>query len=169
MIRVATVEDAVALAAIQHRAWWRAYAEYVDPGRFGALDERVTRWRELLVQPPQLRRITLVHEIAGRPAGFASVGPARDDDLGDGVGELMAIYVDPPAQGAGVGGGLLSAAEGRLRAGDYRAAVLWVFERNEHARHVYEQRGWVLEGGDVIEPEREGGGWAPAVRYRLEL
>ncbi len=169
MIRGATPDDAAALAGVQLRAWWRAYAEWVDPERFGTLEERVGRWRELLAQPDGLRRSTLVFDQAGLLAGFASVGPARDDDATPATGELMAVYVDPVAQGAGVGGALLDAAEGRLRSDGYADAVLWVLAENAMARELYERRGWVLEPAELVQAQHGLDWWAPATRYRLAL
>jgi ribosomal protein S18 acetylase RimI-like enzyme len=161
VIRPAGPQDAEALAGLQVRAWWRAYADYVDPERFGTVEERAARWREHLA--PGARE-TLVFDQDGVVAGFASLGPARDAGLPPGTGELMAVYVDPPAQGAGVGGALLTAAEARLEALGYAEAVLSVFARNDHARHVYERRGWTLDPGGEHDDL-----WAPAVRYRRAL
>ncbi len=162
MIREATPADAPALAGLQRRAWWRAYAEWVDPECFGSLEERVARWGGHLA--PAALRTTLVFDVDGVPAGLASVGPARGADAAPGVGELMALYVDPPAQGAGVGGALLAAGQARLVADGHAEAVLWVFVGNEQARDLYERRGWRQDA----DSEREDA-WGPEVRYRLAL
>ncbi len=174
MIRVATPDDAVALAGVQHRAWWRAYADYVDPERFKTLEELVARWHELLASAAGRRRATLVFDQSRQVAGFATFGPTRDDDATPGTGELMAVYVDPPAQGAGVGRALLDAADARLREQGSVEVVVWVFAANAMARELYERRGWVLDPS--TSPARQGsaGGpavdwWAPAVRYRRRL
>lgn len=174
MIRDAREADADALAGVQHRAWWRAYAEYVHPERFATLEELVGRWRKLLAPRADRQRATLVHDQGGQVAGFASVGPARDADATPATGELMAVYVDPPAQGAGVGRALLGAADARLRELGFAEAVLWVFEENGMARELYERRGWVLEPAALAGSEasaRAGAveAWAPAVRYRCRL
>lgn len=169
MIREAVPGDAASLAGVHLRAWHRAYADFVDPERFGTLEERVVRWEEILAQPPELVRTTLVHDLDGQVSGFATVGPARDTDLPPTAGELMALYVDPPAQGAGVGGHLHDAALGRLRSRGFQEGVLWVFEANGHARHVYERRGWVLEAPERTRHLEGPDWWAPAVRYRREL
>ncbi len=169
MIRPARPDDAPGLAGLHLRALHRAYADFIDPERFGTLEERVARWEGILAQAPDAGRTTLVFDLEGQLAGFVGVGPARDADCGPGVGELSALYVDPPAQGAGVGGSLHDAALGRLRQDGRDAAVLWVFTANGHARHVYEQRGWVLEPEGVIAAHHGADWWAPAVRYRRAL
>ena len=57
-------------------------------------------------------------------------------------GELMSLYVDPPAQGAGVGTALLAAAEGALREAGYTQAVVDVLDATDAARAFYERFGW---------------------------
>jgi GNAT superfamily N-acetyltransferase len=91
-----------------------------------------------------------VAEFEERVVGYASV---RDD------GDLRTLYVDPVAQGAGVGTRLLAEAE---RAG---ANSLQVFEANHHARRFYEDRGWQADGRTRRDPERE----SLELRYRRQL
>lgn len=171
MIREAAAGDAEALAGVQHRAWWRAYAEYVPPERFATLEELVARWHKLLVPRADRRRATLVFDQGGQVAGFAAVGPARDAAATPTTGELMAVYVDPPAQGAGVGRTLLDAADARLRNLGFAEAVLWVFAENGMARELYERRGWALEpeAQEASERGRALASWALTVRYRRRL
>lgn len=131
MIRAATVGDAEAIAAVQDRAWRRAYADLLDPQTFDEMAEvRVERWREFLGGEGR----AWVLEVEGRIAGFAGVRGR----------ELRSLYVDPAAQGAGVGSALLAHAEA---AG---AAELEVFAGNGHARAFYEARGW-RDDGDATE------------------
>ena len=66
----------------------------------------------------------------GDVVGFASLSGAK----------LTTLYVDPFAQGAGVGTRLLVEAEA---AG---ARELEVFAANGHGRHFYEARGWSDDG-----------------------
>ena len=154
MIRRATAEDAEAIAGVQVRAWRHAYADIVDPELLAehTVASRTERWREILVGAEST---TLVIEIEGAVAGFATVTP----------GELRALYVDPPAQGAGAGSTLLVAAQDALRAGGHREAVLWVFRANGHARAFYERHGWAAEDPPVVNDDR----WAPELRYRRTL
>ena len=105
-----------------------------------------------------------VFEVGGTVAAFAAAGPGRDEDLDADVGELMALHVDPTAQGAGVGRSLLIEAVDLLRSDGYVEAVLWVLAENEYARRACERRGWRLEDGvgrDTL--------WAHEVRYRRVL
>jgi GNAT superfamily N-acetyltransferase len=151
VIRRATVEDARAIGEVQLRSWWWAYREIVDHTHLSEHDpdEREAAWRDPLAADADV----WVFDEGGMLAGFVRLLPA----------EVAAIYVDPPAQGAGVGGALLTHAEARLAAAGAEEAHLWVLEANEHARRWYESRGWVLAEGT------QDRGWAPEVRYRKEL
>jgi GNAT superfamily N-acetyltransferase len=125
VIRRATVDDAADLAAVEVRTFRHAYADILDPEFLADQDPvaRAEEWRKHL----QLEdRDVWVAEVEGRVVGYASV---RDQ-------ELRMLYVDPFAQGAGVGSELLAQAEA---AG---ARELEVFEANGHGRHFYEDRGW---------------------------
>lgn len=88
MIRPATAADADAIAAIQQRALKRAHVDEEPP--------------DLPIAAGQ----TLVADVAGRVHGFVTMD----------AGQIVAIYVDPPAQGAGLGTQLRAAAEEALRA-----------------------------------------------------
>jgi ribosomal protein S18 acetylase RimI-like enzyme len=125
VIRRATARDAGAIAAVHVRSWRRNYADIVDPQYLAELDveERTQKWREWLDGGESA---IWVAELDDRVVGFASL---RDT-------KLTTLYVDPVAQGSGVGSELLAQAEA---AG---ARELEVFEANGHGRHFYEDRGW---------------------------
>jgi GNAT superfamily N-acetyltransferase len=154
VIRRATAGDAEAIARVQVRSWHHAYADIVAPEDLAehTFASRTERWRALLATGEST---TLVVEVQGAIAGFATVVP----------GELRALYVDPPAQGAGAGSALLGAAHDELRAAGHREATLWVFEANAHARAFYERHGWAAEDPPVVNDDR----WAPELRYHREL
>jgi GNAT superfamily N-acetyltransferase len=163
MIRAATVADARAIAELQTRAWFRAYEDIVDHQVMAdRAEDREQRWIEHLTTDEL--STTIVAEVDGQLAGFASYGPSRLGHAPPDEGELWALYVDPPAQGAGVGTQLLDAAVAALRAAGHTRAVLGVFEANGHARRFYEGQGWVWDGQPAIADV-----WAPEVHYRRQL
>jgi GNAT superfamily N-acetyltransferase len=162
VIRPATVADAEAIGAVQRRTWVHAYAGILDVEDLWPAIGDAARWREALAGDDLP---TWVWDQDGQIAGFAAAGRSRDGDTAAEVGEVFAIYVDPPAQGAGVGSALLDHAVGRLRDAGFRAAVLWTFEANGAARAFYEHRGWRLAEPDPEHADR----WAPEVRYRRAL
>jgi GNAT superfamily N-acetyltransferase len=86
-------------------------------------------------------------ESEGRLTGYARFDPEWLDDL----------YVEPSAQGSGVGGALLDLVKAQRPAG----FCLWVFESNEPARRFYRHRGLVdLERTDGAGNEEK----APDIR-----
>jgi GNAT superfamily N-acetyltransferase len=164
MLRRARPADARALAEVQLRGWWHAYGDYVDHQLLAehTVDARTERWAQILEAGATT---TLVADVGGRVAGFASYGRARGEHADPGLGELHAIYVDPPAQGAGAGSALLGAAEDALRAGGYERAMLWVFVRNGLARAFYGARGWAPDDPPVLAEDR----WSAEIRYVKDL
>lgn len=165
-LRRAAPADAPAIAAIAVRAWVHAYADFVDPRTLAERDvaSQTADWDQRLTAE---ETETVVAEVAGRVAGYATTGPAGDADSAPETGGVLALYVDPSAQGAGLGTQLLADAVARLQAGGYRGATLWAFAEYGLARRFYEGRGWTLDpsGSGLEDPSwRE-----PSVRYRRAL
>lgn len=165
-LRPATAEDADAIAGIAVRTWHDAYVRIADPRTLAQRDlaSQAERWRARLRSPDTE---TVVAQQGGRIVGYATVGPADDEDADTGTGALLALYVDPPFQRAGHGTRLLDDAVARLRHAGYAAATLWVFAEYAPARRLYERHGWTVDpsGGGHEDPAwRE-----PAVRYRRRL
>jgi GNAT superfamily N-acetyltransferase len=130
VIRPATAADARALAELEVRAWRWAYVDFVAEEDMPTVAERVERWSGAEGEG------AFVAEVEGRIMGVVQV-------VGD---EVKALYVEPAAQGAGLGTALLDFACDRLRDAGHAEGVLWVFEPNGHARAFYERRGWAADG-----------------------
>lgn len=165
-LRPATPADADAIAAISVRTWHHAYADIAHPQTLAErdLESQTARWQTRLSS----REIeTVVAQTGGSTIGYATTGPGDDPDSAEHTGSLLALYVDPSAQGAGHGTRLLDDAVRRLRLAGYREATLWVFAEYDRARRLYERHGWRL---DPTGEGHEDPAWRePAVRYRLEL
>ena len=138
-LRRAELADADALAHLHLDVWDDAYTGLMPQGilddRRERVDERVERWRDILTEP----RPTWVAEDAEGLIGFASAGPARDNDVDD-LLELYSLYVRASYWGAGVGYALLEETVGD------RAAYLWVLASNARAIGFYERQGFRLDG-----------------------
>jgi GNAT superfamily N-acetyltransferase len=148
LIRPATADDARALAELEVRAWRWAYVDFVAEEDMITVADREERWSTRGVDG------AFVAEVDGRVVGVVQV----DDE-----GQLRGLYVEPAAQGAGLGAELHDHALEELRRRGVGAATLWVFEANGHARGFYERRGWAVDG------EMSTAAEAPEVRYRKEL
>jgi GNAT superfamily N-acetyltransferase len=81
----------------------------------------------------------------GDPLGLAYLEPAQDYFTREEHGHVGILAVVGHAEGRGIGGGLLRAAEAWARERGYRRLTLNVFEGNRSARAVYEHVGYVAE------------------------
>jgi GNAT superfamily N-acetyltransferase len=147
-VRLATVADARAIAAVAIDTWRAAYAGLMPPELLDGLDldERAAGFRAVL-EPPPGARATWVAEAEGAIAGFASSGPCRDADAGPRAGELYALYVRHERWGTGVSAELLERALASLAEQALAPVSLWVLSDNARARRFYEREGFVLDAG----------------------
>ena len=162
-IRRAIEADVQAVARVRKRSWQDAYAHVYPPAKLARMPLDLPRWHEIVVTPPAGWTTFVAEHDDGVVSGFACVGPSRDEG---GIGELYAIYVDPPEFSTGVGRALMAGAEEHL-ASSYSTATLWVLEDNPRARRFYEIAGWRPDGARRSEPR--WGVDAPTVRYRKRL
>jgi ribosomal protein S18 acetylase RimI-like enzyme len=142
VIRRATPEDAPAIGDVFVRA--RDGMTYLPR----IPDEDRPKLGDWIVE----RHEVWVAEDDGAVAGFIGIEP----------GYLSHIYVDPAAQNRGVGTALLAHAKALLPEG----MQLWVFQRNEGARRLYEREGFRLveltDGQGNMEQEPDARyEWAP--------
>jgi ribosomal protein S18 acetylase RimI-like enzyme len=79
--------------------------------------------------------------------GSLLLGPWTELESSRHVLEVKGLAVDPARQGERVGGALVDAAIAAARGRRMRRLVLRVLSGNEAARHLYESRGFELEGG----------------------
>ena len=147
--RDATPADALAVARVHVRSWQVAYRGLIADDFLDALrpEDRAARY-DFSGRPEAPRTILAVAD--GELWGFATTGPSRDEDS-RGLGELYALYVDPPRWGTGTGRLLLAEARRNLVAADYEEAILWVLRGNELAERVYRADGWHRDGGERVE------------------
>jgi GNAT superfamily N-acetyltransferase len=166
MVQDARVEDAAAIARVHTRSWQVGYAHAFPEEALRAIsvERRAEFWsRWLATLAP--RAAIVVADLNGDVAGFASVGAAREGDVG--TGELYAIYVDPDRWGTGIGRALIAEAEERLRAASFGEAILWVLDDNPRARRFYEAAGWAHDGGTKQDTHLDT--LVDEVRYRKRL
>lgn len=155
--------DLAAVATLFLRCWRTSYAGVLPEHVLAVFDEASARelWRRALEAPgPGTRGVVAVED--RRIRGIVRMGNDPDDPA---VGHVFSLYVDPDAQGGGVGRRLLDEAASWLRAEGLAQATLWVFETNARARAFYARHGWLPDGGTRVEPEFG----EPEVRLRRAL
>jgi GNAT superfamily N-acetyltransferase len=162
-VRPARGSDAAGVARIQVECWRDDYAGVIPDEVLAELtsDEATQRWQErwaeAIAKPPTSRHQVLVATATeptaagGRPerviAGFASVGPASDEDRWPATdGELYELHVAPGRTGQGHGGRLLNAVADTLAEDRFARVSAWVLEADEELRQFLESAGWAPDG-----------------------
>jgi ribosomal protein S18 acetylase RimI-like enzyme len=166
--REATIEDSEQLAGVHTRSWQVAYRGQLPDALLDGLDprDRVAGWRLRLSQDGPATTLVAIDDRSDRIVGFVVVGPSRDEEQhptnggeqhptnggeqtptngGEQhrrVGEVYAIYVDPPWWGRRIGTDLVRAGMEMLRADGFDRATLWVLDGNERTHRFYERHGW---------------------------
>ena len=124
---------------------WRSAAEIVA-GEVRCLDDFFDgRLDAGPLDAARDRRILLVAELDGRPAGFTFLEPAVDYFTGQADGHIGMVAVAETAEGKGVGAALMRAAEDWARQNGYPRLHLNVFAANDRARRIYERSGYEVE------------------------
>jgi ribosomal protein S18 acetylase RimI-like enzyme len=147
------------------RSWRDAYPEILSAKDIESrtIDSRTDQWANTLETG---EKDVSVAERAGEIVGFVSSGASDDDDAGQGVGEVAALYLVRDVWRDGIGRKLMEVALDCLRSKGFAQATLWVLRDNEPARSFYEKQGWSHDGG---EKDCFAGFTAPALRYRIDL
>jgi ribosomal protein S18 acetylase RimI-like enzyme len=153
-VRRARPEDIPAVMALHERCWRISYAGLADADAKFA--RGVAAWERLWAGILDSTRVVELH---GAVAGFVVFGPSRDADAAEGSGEIQALYVDPDAQGAGLGAALVARAGDELAAAGYERVTLWTFEHNPDSRGFYERLGFAWDGTATRDDD------GPIVRY----
>ena len=122
ILRQATGSDAQAIAAV-HRTAMRVSLSFLP--ELHTAEEDLAFFAGTFLPAHE----TWVAEIAGRIVGYVGFDADWIDHL----------YVQPDAQGQGIGPALLEKA-----LADGRPKRLWTFQQNVRARKFYEDRGFVL-------------------------
>ncbi|MFE9843985.1 GNAT family N-acetyltransferase [Streptomyces goshikiensis] len=162
VVREMTASDVDAVSALRIAGWRYAYAGLLPRAYLDGLDvaaDAAERRERFAAPAPGVTQ--LVAESAdGAVAGWACFGPARDEDLPPGEGELYALYARPDLIGSGVGRALMDQV---LGLSPYPGMRLWVVEGNDRARRFYERAGFGPDGGTCADPVADVP--VPEVRY----
>jgi GNAT superfamily N-acetyltransferase len=185
-VRAARGSDAAEVARVQVECWRDGYAGVIPDDVLAELtsDEAAGRWRErwaeAIGKPPTSRHRVLVATATstatgpaagGRPerviAGFASAGPASDEDRWPATdAELYELHVAPGRTGQGHGGRLLNAVADTLADDRFTRVSAWVLEADTAMRRFLETAGWAADGA---RSHLDMGARVPIVRLHAAL
>jgi len=151
IVRAARAGDARATAAIRVHGWQSAYRGQLPDELLDDLSVEgdAIRFADHVRHLPPGRRLW-VAQLDWEVVGFASTGPARDEDA-HGAAEVYAIYVRPDLIGRGIGQRLLDHAVRDLADQGYAEATLWTLATNVPARRFYERAGWRADGASKLD------------------
>src|SRR4051812_45972815 len=98
--------------------------------------------RDFFELPDPSSTLLIAEAEGGTAVGFALLQETRDYFTHEWHGHLGILAVTQEAEGKGAGAALIRAAEAWARRRKYPTLTLNVFERNRHARDVYEHLGF---------------------------
>ncbi len=144
-VRPARPDDAAAVAGVHVRSWQVGYRGLLPDVYLDELrpEDRMDRYTFGATDPDVPS--TMVAAEDGVICGFVTTGPSRGVDL-PGGGEVLALYVDPPTWGRGVGRRLMAEARDKLGRAGFADVGLWVLSGNERAQRFYRADGWSPDG-----------------------
>ncbi|GLZ45106.1 N-acetyltransferase [Actinomycetospora sp. NBRC 106375] len=152
-VRLATADDAGAIAHVQRTVWTSAYADMLPPGAVEGFDEVAVAagWADAIAAGA-----VWVATEGEALVGFCAAGPASPDDLADAAGALpddaasvavvAALLVEPRWGRRGHAGRLLVEAAAALRDAGAVRGIAWVPERDTASRRFFERAGWDPDG-----------------------
>jgi len=162
--RLARPSDAAAIADLHADSWRRAYRGFLSDSfldhEVGA--DRAAVWRQRFHEPDAgLVTMTVVGEAHGEVHGFAHSVAADDPQWGT---LLDNLHVRHDVRRLGIGTRLMAETASWLEDhGDDEGLYLWVVERNQTARHLYDAVGGRPVGSGVW--DAPGGASVASLRY----
>jgi GNAT superfamily N-acetyltransferase len=167
-VRAARASDAPGLARIQIESWHSSLDGLVpadvlaELGSAEASGQFTERWRDAITNPPTSKHrvhVAVDPDTGGSggvasagtgglpPVGFASAGPATDDDKWPTTdAELYELHVLPSADGAGHGARLLHAVADTLTEDGFHTVCTWALSDDAPRLEFLESAGWAPDG-----------------------
>jgi hypothetical protein len=175
-VREARASDAPVLAQVQVGSWQASLGGLVPAEVLSELSGEAAvkrfgdQWLEAITSPPTSKHKVLVAYAAGAigdPVGFASFGPATDEDRWPGTdGELYELHVRPADATGGHAGRLLHAAADTLAQDGFHTACAWVLAADSGRLDFLSAAGWAPDGS---QGNLDMGAKVPVVRLHTRL
>jgi ribosomal protein S18 acetylase RimI-like enzyme len=175
-VRAARSADAPGLARVQVASWRSTLAGLVPDEVLAeltsaeALQAWTARWLEAISNPPTSKhQVHVAVETPGDPSilGFASAGPATDEDRWPGTdGELYELHVLPALTEHGHDGRLLHAVADSLAEDGFHTAITWALSSDSARLEFLLAAGWAQDGS---QSSLDMGVKVPMVRLHTRL
>lgn len=154
LIRLATSDDATAIARVHLDSWEVAFRQFLPEyvaHRGDQTQRRMTMWQEFFESPDSFVHVAVERDTV---IGFAQGGAARNTMhqlLDDYDGELYRLYITPSAQGQRVGTHLIQAVAQRLHKIGHSNLLVAAYKANLPARSYYEHLGATFVQTNAVE------------------
>jgi GNAT superfamily N-acetyltransferase len=151
-IRPALPADAALIAELGVRTFRDTFADANRPEDLAAFLAKAYGVEQQSAELADPRVGYYIGEVDGRPAGFAMLKRGAADPCVAGADpiELVRLYVDRGALGAGLGSALMGACIAAAVHGGHRTLWLGVWEHNHRALAFYRRWGFVDVGSHVF-------------------
>ena len=141
IIRLATLDDAVAIAKIHTESWRIAYKGIISDNVLDNIDinHRIESWGNSIASH-NVGSLLFVSDEDSAITGFAGGGVGRDDDYRE-EAELYCIYLAGSAMGKGTGRALYTVIAEFARASGFSTMYNWCLEKNLKGHEFYMRMG----------------------------
>jgi GNAT superfamily N-acetyltransferase len=140
-VRVASPEDAPAIAALQCDIWRHDYPQLFAGAAGDELNPTSVAERWSPVLRGEIPGFVLVATSQDHVVGFAAI------DIHDDQAQVHALLVSPPVRRLGHGSRLMSACADLAQQNGAREAVMWCLKSDSALRQFVESSGWAVDGG----------------------
>jgi GNAT superfamily N-acetyltransferase len=148
-VRLATTQDAAAIASIQADALRQNYSALLPKAAIDEFDlaAATNGWTTAISSPPSPHhRVFVAVDLVG-VVGFAASAPAADADLDpERDAELPAFHVAPGHTRLGHGSRLMAAVVDHAHDDGVNRLVMWVFAADDPMRMFLRDNGWDADG-----------------------
>ena len=143
-VRLARTSDVDGVADVNIRSWRQRFAGTLPAAVLAGMDrdDLAMVWASGILNPPTPMHRLLVAVESGQVVGYAALGPSQDPDADAGIGELLALEVDPKQQREGHGSRLMAAVVDHARAAGMTELSAWCPLADEPRRAFLQAAGW---------------------------
>ena len=136
------------IAKLFHACWHVSYKDLLseEVRRGMTLDEAANLWPPSLVEPNG--KETVIGTLDTQIVSVFRIGTEKENLKN---GHLFSLYVDPEVAGHGLGKKSLLEAQTRLSQKGFKTMSLWVFEKNEVAKGLYQSFGFHPTGSSRVD------------------
>ena len=146
--RLASEDDLDAIAEVFLACWKESYSEILAASVRDAmnLEEAKKLWAKSFSDTSLRTFLVCDGDLV---AAIFRYGSSKDEAE---TGHLFSLYVDPDFSGRGIGRAIMEQVISLAKSDLFSKVTLWVFEKNQPARSLYEKFGFTPTGNNRITP-----------------